>query len=281
MTPMINIVFSSPAGSTGHVARIVETTLSAKGAPAAVLDLKAPENAALFGDRVRAMLPGDFLFVGSPVYRDLAVPPVMRFVADLPDNCRGYAVPFVTWGGAFSGIALWQMGTALAGKGFALAGAAKVLGLHSMMWRSASPVGQGHPDGEDDRAIAAFVLDLWERSRSGGIRPLDPSVLDYHPPHQTETAKAKRGKPWVVVPKTVDERKCTACGVCVEVCPAGAVDLDPFPVIAPACFDCFNCVRLCPEDAIAAAVSAGDIEHMILDRVRTFNETPPTRIFVA
>jgi hypothetical protein len=52
------------------------------------------------------------LFVGSPVYRDAAVPPIMDSIEKLPQMDGAFAVPFVTWGQACSGVALWQMATA-------------------------------------------------------------------------------------------------------------------------------------------------------------------------
>ena len=114
MTTKTAIAYCSPAGSTRHVARVIEAVLAETAAEVAVLDLKEAGSAAGFAEAVRAMAPEDLLFVGSPVYRDMAVPPVLRFIEGLPRVDGVFAVPFVTWGGAFSGIALWQMGRALA-----------------------------------------------------------------------------------------------------------------------------------------------------------------------
>ena len=61
------------------------------------------------------------LFIGSPVYRDVAIAPVINFIEDLPQLEGNYAVPFVTWGQACSGVALWQMSAALIKKGFRIA----------------------------------------------------------------------------------------------------------------------------------------------------------------
>jgi ferredoxin len=91
--------------------------------------------------------------------------------------------------------------------------------------------------------------------------------------------KEKIGKPWDIIPKTVDEKKCTQCGVCVEECPVGAVLLEPFPVFEDTCFDCFNCVRLCPEDAIDTPLTAEAIEQRIGQMKKKFGEKPETRVF--
>jgi len=46
--------------------------------------------------------------------------------------------------------------------------------------------------------------------------------------------------------------KCTACGTCVDVCPAEAIEEgDPIYKIDPdKCVDCGQCADACPADAI-------------------------------
>ncbi len=52
----------------------------------------------------------------------------------------------------------------------------------------------------------------------------------------------------------INEQKCTGCGVCVQVCPFGAIHLDSKLGIARInpvkCYGCGVCSRNCPEDAI-------------------------------
>lgn len=198
------------------------------------------------------------------------------FLDGLPTAKGCAAVPFVTWGGAISGIALWQMGQRLDQKGYTLAGTAKVLAVHSMMWQSTDPVGQGHPDGADDeqlrRLIGAVVARL---SGSCGER-LSLVDLDYQPESLNAGFKQKLDRPWMIIPKTIDEGECTQCAVCTQVCPVGAVSLDPLPV-----FDerCFVCIRDCPEAAIVPAVTMEKITAMIRERAEKYNEQPPKKIF--
>lgn len=51
----------------------------------------------------------------------------------------------------------------------------------------------------------------------------------------------------------IDLKRCNQCGVCVERCPTGAVEIKPEgPFIArPAdCIYCARCDAVCPQDAI-------------------------------
>lgn len=273
------IVYSSPAGSTRHVAEVIVKSLKERSIDVQQLDLGIVRDPSRFIEKLQATGKGGCLFVGSPVYRDMAVPPVMAFLDQLPAAAGLSAVPFVTWGGANSGVALWQMGQVLESKGLRLVGAAKVLGVHSMMWPSESPVGQGHPDADDDRQVNQLVEKVVERLNETAADSLSLKALDYQPEAVGAEIKKKLEQPWTIIPKTIDEDLCTQCAICKQICPVGAVNLDPVPVFDENCFDCFNCIRECPEDAIIPAVSMTQIETMIRKRVQTFDEQPPTQIF--
>jgi ferredoxin len=261
------------------VAEVIAASLKETSVDVHLLDLGIVKSPSGFVDKLQAAGEGACLFVGSPVYRDMAVPPVMAFIDNLPTVPDLSAVPFVTWGGAFSGIALWQMGRALVSKGFRLAGAAKVLAVHSMMWPSAHPVGHGHPDADDDRQVAGLVDRVVARLSQTDGTPLPVDALDYHPEALVADIKKKLGQPWMIIPKTIDQERCTQCAICKQICPVSAVALDPWPVFDQNCFDCFNCIRECPEEAIVPAVAFDQIESMIRERVARFDEQPPTQLF--
>ena len=272
------LVYISPNGSTGQVAEALAGQLQQGGARVERLDLAAPADHDPFIAKLAAD-PHACLLVGSPVYRDMAVPPVMTFINALRPTASGWAVPFVTWGLACSGVALWQMGGALEARGYQLAGAARVGALHSMMWPADTPVGQGHPDEADRQQVRDLADRLLADGAAGTFKALPLEALDYQPAERAAAFKAKLEKSWMVIPKTVNEETCTQCGVCAEACPAAAVSLDPYPVFNEACFDCFTCVRVCPEEALQPAKPMAEIGEMIRDRVATINEQPLTEVY--
>ena len=274
------IVYSSPAGSTRLVAETIRDCLAKNRIEASMLDLATKNQIARVFDKIQAAGERICLFIGSPVYRDVAVPPIMRFIDNLPVLEGAVAVPFVTWGQACSGVALWQMGNGLRHKGFRIAGAARVLAVHSLMWQSSNPAGQGHPNQSDLIEVEKLVNTLLGRISAKEIESIAPAALDYQAPVRAGQMKEKIDAPWMNVPKSLDSEKCTCCGLCRDECPAAAIDLSPYPQFDQNCFDCFNCIRLCPEDAIEPAITMSQIEEHIRERVRTIDEKPGTRIFL-
>ena len=50
----------------------------------------------------------------------------------------------------------------------------------------------------------------------------------------------------------IDAETCTACGSCVDVCPADAIECGDVAVVDEGlCTDCGTCVDECPVDAIS------------------------------
>ncbi len=50
----------------------------------------------------------------------------------------------------------------------------------------------------------------------------------------------------------VDEKKCTGCGICEDVCPKDAIHvINSIAVVNDNCIDCSICVKRCPENAIS------------------------------
>ena len=153
------VAYFSPAGSTRHVAAVIEKQFQTLGAEVSSFDLGESGGgvSAAISQKITASDNKSCLFIGSPVYVSRAAPRVMECIAGLKENPGAFAVPFVTWGGACSGISLYEMGKELSTKGFAILGAAKILAAHSLMWQLEDYLGKGHPDADDDRMVEELV----------------------------------------------------------------------------------------------------------------------------
>jgi len=271
------IVYSSPAGATKKVAEAMTDALRKQGCETFTADLADPIATATLKRRIAASA-GHVLCVGSPVYACHAVPPVTLFVAGLPETKNGCAVPFITWGCVNSGLALYEMGSALAAKGYTVAGAAALPAAHSLLWQAEHPLGEGRPDAQELAEAQTFITAIAEKIKTG-TAAIDPAALNYQPAPLRETMQSLSldGVRGVLPQKTVDAARCTQCGVCASICPAAAITLSPYPVFGTACFLCYNCVRLCPEQAIAADFS--QMEAGLRQRAATFQEKAAARFF--
>ncbi|MEF8824584.1 MAG: 4Fe-4S binding protein [Desulfohalobiaceae bacterium] len=274
------IVYCSPAGTTRKVARAIEEALRKAGRRAALFDL-----ARIGPAEIREYFLGyggpRCLWVGSPVYAQHPVPPVLDFLDQLPEASeKRVAVPFVTFGAVSSGVALPEMADKLAAKGYSAAGAVKVVAEHSSMWRSEKPLGQNRPAEEDLAQVRVVADRVLHKLDSGQWEPLSQQRLDYQPQWLKEEAAAmsiervKGFHPGY----TLNESRCTQCGICEQECPAGAIRLDPYPVRDESCFLCNNCARLCPEEAML--IDTEPIEKRVREMAQQTPEAKETEIFL-
>jgi ferredoxin/flavodoxin len=280
MKTKVFVAYCSPAGSTRRVANEIENVFQKNHVDVETLDLGKTREWSPFQKKIESAGEQACLFVGSPVYGDMAIPPVMQFVESLPACGDAWAVPFVTWGEACSGLAIWQLGDALVKKGFRVAGAAKVVAVHSMMWQETEPAGQGHPDEIDLEIVTGLVENISRRHAAGTLSALAQDVLDYQPAAMSVEIRKKMSAPRKVMPKAVDIEACTQCGVCESECPVQAVRLDPYPVFDTNCFGCCSCIRLCPEEAIQPAMPLRQVADAIRKRVNTVQERPLTQVYI-
>jgi len=276
------IVYFSPAGSTRHVAEVIEKQFLALGAGVSSFDLAECNNdvSMRISRQMEESEGKNCLFIGSPVYVSHAVPMVMDCIAGLKESTGAFAVPFATWGGACSGISLYEMGKELINKRFTLLGAAKILAVHSLMWQLEDPLGKGHPDAGDDRMVGELVNHVNQKLCGDNPKGIKLSDLAYQSKENhaemekisLQTAKAHMPE------RSIDTELCNQCQVCSDVCPADAVTFTPYPEFGDGCVFCLNCMKKCPEKAIKAGLS--EIWQRIRDRAAFFSERPYSQIFL-
>jgi ferredoxin/flavodoxin len=275
------IMYFSPAGSTRHVAKVIEKRFMELSAEVSSFDLAdcSSDVVLTISQQMEASNGKCCLFIGSPVYVSHAVPLVMDCITRLKESNGAFAIPFVTWGKACSGIALYEMGKELINKKFTLLGAAKILAVHSLMWQLEDTLGKEHPDADDDRMVEELVNHVNQKLSEDNPKGIKLSDLAYQSKENhaemekisLQTAKAHMPK------RTIDTELCNQCQICSDVCPADAVTFTPYPEFGDGCVYCFNCLKKCPEYAIRADLS--EIWKRIKDRAAFFSEQPCTQVF--
>jgi ferredoxin len=274
------VVFFSPAGSTRLIAEALEHHLRLRGCAPFLVDLSRGRQASL--EAMQAMIGAPCcIWMGSPVYCDHAVPLVHDFIEALPmASPESYAIPFVTWGGVTSGLALPEMGRHLLTKHYRPLAAAKILAVHSSMWCAGHPLGQGHPDGADLGQIAILVNKVCDALEQNACTPLDLETLNYLSPSLRAQASIKSlaAARAAMSPLAVDDRACQQCGLCAGSCPVAAIELNPFPVISQGeCVLCLQCVRTCPHQAFP--FNCDQVAARIIAMAANSDEEKNTRVF--
>ena len=274
------IVYCSPAGTTRKAAEAIASRLRELGRTVTEFDL-ALTGPGEIEEAFRESGGPLCLWVGSPVYAQHPVPPVVHFLEWLPGaSGKRAAVPFVTFGAVSSGVALPEMADRLAEKGYSALAAAKVMAEHSSMFKSDRPLGEGRPAERDLAQMSGLADRVVQELDSGQWRALSREQLDYQPEWLKEEAAAMNIERLKGVHPgyTLDEALCTQCGVCEESCPAGAIRLDPYPVRDEKCFLCNNCARFCPEGAMT--IDTAPLEKRIAEKAQKTPEAKETAIFL-
>jgi len=81
----------------------------------------------------------------------------------------------------------------------------------------------------------------------------------------------------------IDSERCTGCGACVEVCPAGAIRLVDAvsggyaDVDQEKCLECEACLDACPQGAILSAIEPAVEGKLVPVESRTVSLTPQAR----
>lgn len=197
--------------------------------------------------------------VAVPVYGGHVAPLARRRMEQIK-GCGTPAVAVVVYGNRDFEGALAELGTMLEEAGFKVIGGGAFVGEHSYSTPEL-PIAAGRPDAKDMAAAEDFG-----RAAMAKVGAAD-SAADLHAanlkdierPAQSALATARfigaivkmkaSGTPSPKCPDT-DTSLCSGCGVCAELCPAGAISADnPAATAADLCIKCCACVKGCPAGA--------------------------------
>jgi len=176
---------------------------------------------------------------GVPVYSGRVPVEATRRLKQIKGN-QTPAVVVVVYGNRAFEDALLELRDIVTEQGFVPVAAAAFIGEHSYT-TSNYLIAPGRPDTSDLQKAIAFGTKINELLLEA--KTLSPIAVPGNFPYKPLGQKPP------IAPVTLAE-KCDQCGICVSVCPTGAITLNDLPETnASACILCCACIKECPTDA--------------------------------
>lgn len=232
----LKLVYFSPTGTTKTV---VENIGAAIEVPKTVhIDITQPASRL----QLLETSPSDLLIVGVPVYMG-RVPDLVSGWLKSIFACNTIAVAVVVYGNRAYENALLELNDILITCGCHTIAEGAFVGEHSFSG-SELPCSVGRPDYydiSDARNFGSKINDLLHSAMTADEinSPQIPGIFPY----------GGLTKLWDIDFIAVND-ECTQCGLCADICPAGAVDwADSRMIDIVKCITCCACIKKCPKNA--------------------------------
>ena len=276
----ILIALHSTTGNTRLVTRFATERLRAAGHDCEVVNIvRHPDPPARLADEV------DLLGLACPTMYFRATVAMERYAARLPNApVEGRPAFLLGTAAGETGAHFPLLAEQLAHKGWMTLGAHFVISpsnypihLHAVRWLSWSkPLGDAlarhvpllrslwgfpwpsaaEPNERDRDALGGFLDETVRQAASGRLDEVPPpSRLARGLPTCAEQGRMIAPERFDAMARIrIDAPRCSACGTCVALCPAGVLTRerdDAVPDKGRGCIGCFACFNNCPEGAIA------------------------------
>ena len=269
----VAIVVFSPSGHTLQAAKMIQKCCEEKNAVVRLIN-STGNNALLFDERKKEHLAQrlgewDLLFIGGPIYAGHMERNVLNIIKDLPrpdDSHASLAVPFATYGGVHSSVALEEMGRALKRKTYRSLLGIKIAAKHTLTTTLSNVIYPDKPGKEEENIIRQAVDRVYGILEKGKEHVVDQSESFKYCPTKMRimfkifSQERIHGKFKKVA---ILQEKCTQCQQCVAVCPVNMFRMSDGKIVMEAeksrCILCAECFHACP---------AGAIEHPYIEMAR-------------
>ncbi len=259
----VTIIVFSPSGHTLKAANMFKTAFEGNGVPAQLINItKNPDFLEEDGMTQRlehALEAHDMLLIGGPIYAGHMESNVLRLIRNLP-ACNGkfgtLAVPFATYGGVHSSVALDEAGRLLKKKKRKSILGVKIAAEHTLTKTASKIICEGLPGENEEKIIAEAVEKIIAAAQNPAAVKDAGKSFRYAKPMErlmfklfSQEAIHKKFKH-----VAIDENVCTQCGCCVAACPVNLFEIQNGQVrIAEdrsLCILCAECYHQCPSGAI-------------------------------
>nr|WP_319265084.1 EFR1 family ferrodoxin [uncultured Draconibacterium sp.] len=269
----ILIIVFSPGGNTLKVAHMIETAFQKKNQEVQLIDITA-NNEYLYNpnlrEKLRLDLKGvDVIFIGAPVYAGHAEQNILTLIKALPkpeNGIKNLAVPFVTYGGVHSSIALEEMGKQLKKRKYKSLLGIKMVARHNLTRTFSVIINKNKPGCVEnclvDQAIEKICdllhdekRNICDQSTSFKYSSLKRRVV-FHLLSQESFHKKYKNV-------SINSEKCIGCNMCISICPVNLFKSEGEKIVFARdknnCILCAECFHACP---------AGAVEHPYIEKAR-------------
>lgn len=220
------VLFFSPTGGVRKAASLLAEAIAGD---ADYVDLSLT----LHGQRDLCLTQADVCVIAVPSFGGRVPEIAARHLASIRGG-GARAVLVSVYGNRSDEDTLPELRDIARAAGFFPVAAVRAIAEHSIV-RS---IAAGRPDDEDARTLARFGREI-------------RSLLSADAPVPVDLPEKARLRPYGGVPMHPrTSRRCTGCGKCATLCPAGAIPREnPALTDEKACITCMRCVAICPQHA--------------------------------
>ncbi len=260
----VSMIVFSPSGHTLQAANIFKKEFEERGVSVQLINTtKNPNylNESSIKKQLEADLNAhDVLLIGGPIYAGHMEGHILRIIKQLPgvgEKFGALAVPFATYGGVHSSVALEEMGKLLKRQKRKSILGVKIAAEHTLTKTASKTIYKGRP-GKDEKLIIARAASKIIETALQDIKSIKDisKAFCYSKPKERLMFKLFsqekiHGKFKQV---SIDFGKCIQCKKCISVCPVNMFDVidEQVKMVKEQhqCILCAECYHRCPADAI-------------------------------
>lgn len=233
----IKLFCFSPCGKTAIVAETVANRMALRlGLEVVRAYYTTPVQRA----NIVGIEPDDVIIWATPVYAGKTPNVMLKFVKNYLQGKNNPVILIATFGNRSFDNAIAEMVSVVRDGGMRSVAAAAVVAEHAF----ASELGFGRPSPADFHEIELFADAINPDEEITDV-PGYPDANYYQPLREDGTpANFLKALPMV------DQSKCTACALCVSVCPVGSITVNEIACFHSPCIKCMACIKECPNGAL-------------------------------